>query len=226
MLSPAPPPLTAPTKTPNPLTQASQLAWITPKGAPGKGAKAGAGGPVVAARVQGSPASAHVAHGAPLRPTLTKVPCESASGEPAGLVTLHASGGVVETPSAAPARGPGADKTILGVDNAGMAAALRPAVGKRGRAEEGEGSDGGDGEDDDDEEEEEEEDEQLREREATLGERVAALEREMQMGLGVSGGSGGGEEEEEEEDGGVAGQRVQEAVRADSLGVLLTQALR
>jgi U3 small nucleolar RNA-associated protein 5 len=185
-----------------------------------------------------------VARGGTARPVFERVQIDGSAAQqqlislqPAAvgaLVGSAAADGGPGAPPAAAAAAPGKrsknDVTVVGADNAGEAVLLRAAAeGKKRSKPEADGAsaaaaaaaelaagqqEGGEGEEGEEEEEAFEE---------TLGQRVAALERSA-AGGGVDGATrqGGGEGEGEP----AAATLPAGPIKADSLAVLLTQALR
>jgi U3 small nucleolar RNA-associated protein 5 len=167
-----------------------------------------------------------VARGSSAKPVFERVQIDGAAAAQQ-LISLQpgAGGALLGSAAAKAADGSAAaaagkrsknDVTVVGADNAGEAVLLRAAADSRKRglpeadAAAAAAAELGGGDEDDEEEEAFEE---------TLGQRVAALER--------SAGGGGVDGAAEEEGAGPSGAALPAGpIKADSLGVLLTQALR
>jgi len=212
--------------------QAALLARVSIKGAGGN-----AGEAVMAVRIQSGSAGPvlTVARGTAAKPSFEQVavPLPAPGAKPATITLAAASGGVLLPSTAPTADGPAADGaaaagkakakhtredvTVLGADNMGAPALMRtaavaaaPGAGKK------RGADDASEDEDMEEGDEDEELEDAPDGEVPLGERVAALE--VQAGLA---GAAAGDAADAGAEAGPSGSS-----KADSLAVLLTQALR
>lgn len=169
-----------------------------------KGARAGAGDTLLAVRFD-SAAALVVAHGSTMGPSFQRVELPAAAPKDP-LVSLRAAAGKAEEAEQRRKQAAAGEAgEVLGADNAGAAVQLRTTADKRRRPEEEEEEEAVDlGEDSAPEDEGQ-----------ALGERVAALELEGRSAPAGTRAAAG-----------AAAAAAGGPVRADSLSVLLTQALR